>query len=77
MVCCSTCRSSPKARACSELLQLFRVDLAELLGRNLGLADLGERRLAEPLENVGDAPDCETDNQNAHHGGHDNLAEPV
>ena len=87
MVCCSTWRSSPKARACSEvsgrpklaaeLLQLVGIDLAELLGRNLGAADLGQRRLAESLEDVGDAPNAETDDQNAHHDGHDDLAEPV
>ena len=65
------------AETAAELLQFFRVDLAELLGRNLGLADLGERRLAEPLEDVGNAPNCETDNQNAHHNGHHSLAEPV
>jgi hypothetical protein len=70
-------RGQRTAEAAAELLQLFRVDLAKLLGRNLGLADRGERRLAEPLEDVGDTPDCETDDQNAHHGGHDNLAEPV
>ena len=70
-------RGQRTAKTAAELLEPFRVDLAELIGRNLGLADLGERRLAEPLEDVGNAPNCETDNQNAHHGGHDNLAEPV
>jgi hypothetical protein len=61
----------------AELLQLVGVDLAELLGRNLGSADLGQRRLSESLEDVGDAPDSKTDDQNTHHHGHDNLAEPV
>ena len=61
----------------AELLQLVGVDLAELLGRNLGAADLGQRRLSKTLEDVGDAPDSETDDQNAHHDGHDDLAEPV
>ena len=70
-------RGQRTAETAAELLQLVGIDLAELLGRNLGPADLGERRLAEPLEDVGDAPNCETDNQNAHHDGHDNLAEPV
>ena len=70
-------RGQRTAETAAELLQLVGVDLAELLGRNLGAADLGQRRLAESLEDVGDAPNCETDNQNAHHDGHDNLAEPV
>ena len=65
------------AETAAELLQLVRVDLAELLGRNLGPADFGQRRLAKSLEDVGDAPDSETDDQNAHHDGHDRLAEPV
>ena len=65
------------AELAADLLQLVGVDLAELLGRNLGAADLGQRRLAESLEDVGDAPDPETDDQNAHHHGHDGLAEPV
>ena len=68
MVCCSTWRSSAEgaglirrqraAELAADLLQLLGVDLAELLGRNLGAADLGQRRLAESLEDVGDAPDC-------------------
>ena len=70
-------RRQRTAELAAELLQLVGVDLAELLGRNLGAADLGQRRLAESLEDVGDAPDCETDDQNAHHDGHDDLAEPV
>jgi hypothetical protein len=48
-----------------------------LLGGDLGAADLGERRLSEPLENVSDAPDTETDNQDAKHDGHNRLAEPI
>jgi hypothetical protein len=48
-------RGQRTAETAAELLQPFGIDLAELLGRNLGLADLGERRLAEPLEDVGDA----------------------
>jgi ParB family chromosome partitioning protein len=35
-------RGQRTAETAAELLQLFRIDLAELLGRNLGLADLGE-----------------------------------
>ena len=65
------------AELAADLLQLVGVELAELLGRNLGAADLGQRRLSEPLEDVGDAPDAETDDQNTHHHGHDGFAEPV
>ena len=70
-------RRQRAAELAAELLQLVDVDLAELLGGNLGAADLGEGRLSESLENVGDAPNSETDDQNAHHHGHDRLAEPV
>ena len=70
-------RGQGAAQLAAKLLQLVGVDLAELLGRNLGPADLRQGRLPESLEDVGDAPNCETDNQNAHHDGHDNLAEPV
>ena len=70
-------RRQRTAETAAELLQLVGVDLAELLRRNLGAANLRQRRLAKSLEDVGDAPDCETDDQNAHHDGHDNLAEPV
>ena len=65
------------AELAADLLQLLGVELAELLGRNLGAADLGQRRLPEPLEDVGDAPDAEADDQHAHHRGHNDLAEPV
>jgi hypothetical protein len=41
------------------------------------VADLGQRRLSETPEDVGDAPDAETDDQHAHHHGHNDLAEPV
>ena len=65
------------AELAADLLQLVGVELAELFGRNLGVADLGERRLSESPEDVGDAPDAETDDQHAHHHGHDGFAEPV
>ena len=61
----------------AKLLQAVGIDLAELLGRNLGPAHLGEGRLAKPLEDVGNAPNSETDDQNAHHDGHNRLAEPI
>jgi len=68
-------RDDPELAA--ELLQAIVVDLAELLCGNLGAADLGESRLPESLEDVGDAPDAEADDQHAHHHGHYDLAEPI
>ena len=65
------------AELAADLLQAVRVDLAKLIERDFGAADLGERRLAKPPEDIGDAPDAETDNQYAHDNGHDGLAEPV
>ena len=65
------------AELATDLLQAIIVDLAELVQRNLGVADLGERRLAKAPEDVGDAPDAETDDQYAHDHGHDGLAEPI
>jgi hypothetical protein len=66
MVCCSTWRSRAEqarlflgqraAELAAQLLQLVGIDLPERFGGNLGAADLGERRLAESLEDVGDAP---------------------
>ena len=70
-------RRQRTAELAAELLEPIRVDLAELVRRNLGAADLGQRRLAKSPEDVGNAPDSETDDQDAHHDGHDNLAEPV
>ena len=65
------------AELTADLLQLVGVELAEFIGRNLGMADRGQRRLSEAPEDVGDAPDAEADDQHAHHHGHDGLAEPV
>src|ERR1019366_10565991 len=62
------------AELAPDLLQLVGIELAELLGRNLDVTDLGQRRLTEPPEDVGDAPDAETDDQDAHHHGHYGLA---
>ena len=61
----------------SDLLQLLGVELAELSDRDFGVADRGDRRLSESPEDIGDAPDAETDDQHAHHHGHDGSAEPV
>jgi hypothetical protein len=65
------------AELTADLLQLLGVELAELIGRNLGVADPGQRRLSEPAEDVGNTPNTETDDQHAHHHGHYDLAEPV
>ena len=65
------------AELAADLLQAVGVELAELVERNFGVADLGQGRLSEAPENVGDAPDAETDDQYAHHHGHNGLAEPV
>ena len=65
------------AELAADLLQLVSVELAELFSRNFDMPDLGQRRLSESPEDVGDAPDTETDDQNAHHHGHNGFAEPV
>ena len=65
------------AELAPDLLQPVGIELAELVDRNLGAADRGQCRLAESLEYVGDAPDSETDDQDAHHHGHNGFAEPV
>ncbi len=65
------------AELAADLLQLLGVELAEFIDRDLGVADRGQRRLSKPPEDVGDAPDAETDDQYAHHHGHNGLAEPV
>ena len=70
-------RRQGAAELTADLLQLLGIELAELFGRNLGPADLGQRRLSETLEDIGNAPDTEADDQYAHHRGHDDLAEPV
>ncbi len=65
------------AELTADLLQPVGIELAEFIDRDLGVADRGQRRLPEPPEDVGDAPESKTDNQNAHHHGHNGLAEPV
>ena len=65
------------AELAAELLQPVIVDLAELLDRDLGAPDLGDRRAAEAAENVADPPDREAEDKEADHGDHDDLAEPV
>ena len=65
------------AELAADLLQPLGVELAEFIDRDLGVTDRGQRRLSETPEDVGDAPDAETDDQDAHHHGHNGLAEPV
>ena len=70
-------RRQRAAELAADLLQLLSIDLTEFIDRDLGAADPGQRRLPKSLEDVGDTPHAETDDQDAHHHGHDNLAEPV
>ncbi len=65
------------AELAANLLQLVGVEITELLRGDFGVADLGEARLSESLEDIGDTPDTETDDQDAEHDRHDRLAEPV
>src|SRR5205085_1321223 len=70
-------RRQGAAELASDLLQLVRVELAKLVDGDLGMSDRGQCRLSETLENVGNPPDAETDDQDTHHDGHYGLAEPV
>ena len=65
------------AELLADALQAFVVLLAELVDRDLGAADLGHGKDAEAAENVADAPDAEADDEEQHHGRHDDAAEPV
>jgi len=75
--CAGLIRRQRSADLAADLLQPISIDLAELLGRNLGVADRRHRRFAEAFEDVADAPHTEADNQNAHDQRHDGFAEPV
>src|SRR6202043_3611787 len=70
-------RGQRASELAADLLQPVGVGPAELFGRDLGMADLGQRRLSETPEDIGDAPDAKTDDQYAHHRGHYNFTEPV
>ena len=70
-------RRQRAAELAADLLEAVGVDLAELVQRNLGVADLGHRGLPEALEDVGNTPNAEADDQYAHHDGHNGLADPV
>ena len=70
-------RRQRAAELAADLLQPIGVELTELIERDLDVADFCQGRLSESPENIGNAPDAETDNQHAHHHGHNSLAEPV
>src|SRR4029077_12136466 len=70
-------RRDRAAELAAQLLQAIVVDLAELVDGDLGRADLGDGRAAEPAENVADAPDGETDGDQAEHDGHDSPPQPI
>ena len=60
-----------------EALDLELVGVAERLGRDLHVADLGDRGAHAAPEDVVDAPDREADDQEAEQDGDDDLAEPA
>ena len=70
-------RGQGTTEAAADLLQSVGVQIAELLGRDFGAADLRQGRLSKALEDVCDTPDAETDDQHAEHDGHHRLAEPI
>ena len=61
----------------AELLQPVLVELAECIDTDLGAADLGDRRCAEAVEDVADAPDAEADGDQAEDDAHDGAADPI
>ena len=65
------------AHLAAELLQPVLVGLAEGVDSDLGVANLGDGRLAEAAENVADAPDAEADRDQAEQNAHDDAAEPI
>src|SRR5439155_25334926 len=70
-------RGDGTAEAAAELLQVLVICVSELLDSDLGRADLGQTRPAEPAENVADAPNREAQRQKPEHTGHDQVAEPM
>ena len=65
------------AQLAAELLQPVLVELAECVDADFGAADLGDRRCAEALEDVADAPDAEADGDQAKDDAHDGAADPI
>ncbi len=61
----------------AEALQALVIDAPELVDRDFGAADLGERRAAEAAKDVVDAPDREARGKQAHDHAHHGAAEPI
>src|SRR5262249_50717362 len=61
----------------AELVQAIIERLAEVLDRDFAIADLGDRNAARSPQDVADAPEAEDDGKQAHHGSHDDPAEPI
>ena len=60
-----------------QVLQLGLIGVAVSVGADRDAADLGEIVRAETAENVADAPDRETEDDQAHQDCHDDAADPA
>src|SRR6185295_1456084 len=65
------------ANLAAKLLQAVVVELAELLDRDLGRSDLGDRRAPKTPENVADAPQDENTRDQGENDPHQDAADPV
>src|SRR4029078_2219253 len=70
-------RRDRAAKLATELLDAVVVDLAKLLGGDLGRPDLCNGGTAEATEDVADAPDGKAHGNHAEHDRHHNPPEPV
>jgi hypothetical protein len=68
-------RGDHRAELPPEPLQLVVVGIANLIDRDLGIADLRDRGRSAGAENVPDAPDREAQDQNAEQDGGYDLAD--
>src|SRR5262249_3479292 len=68
-------RRDGMAQLAADLLEAIVVGLAELLDRNLGVADFRKARPPVAAENVADAPNSEGEHEGSDHAAHDALAE--
>ena len=68
-------RGDGMAQLATDLLEAVVVGLAELLDRNLGVADFGKARSPVAAENVADAPNAEGEDEEADDPAHDSFAE--
>ena len=59
------------------LLQFGLISVAEGVGADLDAADPGEIIRAETTENIADAPNRETEDDQAHQDCHDDAADPA